>query len=149
MRQTMEEPTVSLGELVREAQAGDITSYEHLVIRFQASAFSQAFSILGDSHLAEDAVQDAFVEAFRRLNSLRTPEAYASWFHKVVFTACNRITRRRTMAVSSLEEAERIADPAESPAERLEREQQEQTVHLAIQALPDSLRMVTALFYIG
>ena len=149
MRQTMEEATVSLGELVREAQAGDITSYEHLVIRFQASAFSQAFSVLGDSHLAEDAVQDAFIEAYLKLSLLRTPEAFASWFHKIVFTACSRITRRRTLPTSSLEEAERIADTSENPAEHLEREQREQTVHLAIQALPDSLRVVTALYYIG
>jgi RNA polymerase sigma factor (sigma-70 family) len=145
----MEDRMTNLGELVRRAQGGDIGSYEDIVIRFQASAFSQAFSVLGDSHLAEDAVQDAFVEAYRKLGSLRTPEAFASWFHRIVFTACSRMKRRRTVLTSSLEEAEGIADPSESPADRLEREQREQTVHLAIQALPDSLRTVTALYYIG
>lgn len=149
MGQVMKDHSVSLSELVQQAQAGDITSYEHLVISFQASAFSQAFSVIGDSHLAEDAVQDAFVDAYQKLGTLRTPEAFASWFHKIVFTACSRITRRKTIPTSSLEEAERIADTSENPAERLEREQREQTVHLAIQALPDSLRTVTALYYIG
>ena len=145
----MEDRMKNLGELVRRAQNGDIGGYEHIVRRFQASAFSHAFSVLGDSHLAEDAVQDAFVEAYRNLGSLRTPEAFASWFYRIVFTACSRMRRRRTVLTSSLEEADRIADPSESPVERLERKQREQTVHLAIQSLPDSLRTVTALYYIG
>lgn len=149
MKHLVEGRIANLGELVQQAQAGDITSYEHIVIRFQASAFSQAFSVLGDSHLAEDAVQDAFIEAYRRLSSLRAPEAFASWFHRIVFTACSRIKRRRTVLTSPLEEAEEIADSGEHPAERLEREQREQAVHLAIQSLPDGLRMVTALYYIG
>lgn len=51
----MESSTVDLNEQVRQAQSGDVSSYEQIVRRFQASAFSQAFSILGDSHLAEDA----------------------------------------------------------------------------------------------
>jgi len=145
----VEDRVTDLGELVRQAQCGDISSYEHIVMRFQPSAFSQAFSILGDSHLAEDAVQDAFVEAYRKLSSLRTPEAFATWFRRIVFTACNRIKRRRAVSTSSLVEAERIADSSESAADRLEREQREHMVHLAIQALPDTLRMVTALYYIG
>ena len=149
MEQFMEDRMTSLGELVRRAQNGDIGSYEHIVRRFQASAFGHAFSVLGDSHLAEDAVQDAFVEAYRNLGSLRTPEAFASWFHRIVFTACSRIRRQRTLPTSSLEEASRIVDPSERPADQLEREERERTVHLAIQSLPDSLRTVTALYYIG
>ena len=66
--------------------------------RFQGSAFGRAFSILGDSHLAEDAVQDAFVEAFRNLGSLLAPEAFPSWFQRIVLTACNRITRQENFA---------------------------------------------------
>jgi phenylalanyl-tRNA synthetase alpha subunit len=54
-----------------------------------------------------------------------------------------------TVRTTSLEEAETVVDPSESLDEKLEREQREHTVHLAIQALPDNLRMVTALYYIG
>jgi DNA-directed RNA polymerase specialized sigma24 family protein len=87
----MENDLANLSEQVRRAQSGDISSYEQIVIRLQASAFSQAFSILGDSSLAEDAAQDAFVEAYRKLDSIQAPEAFVTWFRKVVFTACNRI----------------------------------------------------------
>ncbi len=149
----MENDLINLGECVRRARNGDVSSYEQIVKRFQAFAFSQAFSILGDSHLAEDAVQEAFLETYLKLGSLRTPEAFTTWFRRIVFTACSRITRRILIKPISLEgverEAEAIADPDENPAEQLERKDREQTVHLAVQNLPDNLRMVTALYYIG
>lgn len=138
-----------LSELVRQAQSGNVSSYEQIVRRFQASAFSQAFSNLGDSYLAEDAVQDAFVEAYRKLGSLRSPEAFSTWFRRVVLTACSRIRRRNTFLSISIEKAATLVDAGETPAERLERKEREHTVHLAIQSLPDNLRMVTALYYIG
>jgi DNA-directed RNA polymerase specialized sigma24 family protein len=90
----MENDLINLGECVRPAKNGDVNSYEQIVKRFQAFAFSQAFSLLGDSHLAEEAVQDAFLEAYLKLDSIRTPEAFAN---RIVFTTCNRITRRITV----------------------------------------------------
>ncbi len=145
----MERNFITLVEDVQRAINGDVYSYERIVKRLQASAFSQAFSILGDSHLAEDAVQEAFLEAYRKLGSLRTPEAFIIWFRRIVITACSRIRRRIIVVKTSFKAVEGIADSSESPAELLERKEREQTVHLAIQDLPDSLRMVTALYYIG
>ena len=139
----------NISELVSRAQAGDLASYEEIVRRFQASAFSRAFSILGDSHLAEDAVQDAFVDAFRNLGSLLAPEAFPSWFHRIVLTACNRITRKRTLPASSLTEAEIPEQTHVDPSDRIEREERDRMVHIAIQSLSDNLRMVTALYFIG
>lgn len=139
----------SIPELVRRAQAGDLDAYAELVRRFQGTAFGQAFTVLGDSHQAEDAVQDAFVQAHRQLASLQAPEAFARWFHRVVSSACNRIMRRRRVPVCPIEEAHGIRHAGAGPAERLERSERDRTVHAAVQALPDSLRMVTALHYIG
>ena len=140
----------SVSELVSRAQAGDLASYEEIVRRFQAWAFSRAFSILGDSHLAEDAVQDAFVEAFRNLGSLLAPEAFPSWFQRIVLTACNRITRKRALPASSLDPKRETPQRTDlDPSDRIEREERDRMVHIAIQSLSDNLRMVTALYFIG
>ena len=139
----------NISDLVSRAQAGDLASYEEIVRRFQAWAFSRAFSILGDSHLAEDAVQDAFVEAFRNLGSLLAPEAFPSWFQRIVLTACNRITRKRALPASSLDEAQISQRTDLDPSDRIEREERDRMVHIAIQSLSDNLRMVTALYFIG
>ena len=138
-----------VSQLVNKAQAGDLNSYEALVRRFEASAFGHAFSILGDSHLAQDAVQEAFIEAYRNLHSLKAPEAFATWFQTIVLTACNRMTRRKTVPTSPLEEVKERLQSEDDPINHIEHEQREQMVHYAIQSLPDSLRAVTGLYYIG
>ena len=63
--------------LVRAAQAGDALSFAELVRAYQDMAVAYATSILRDYHLAEDAAQEAFVEVYRELASLREPAAFA------------------------------------------------------------------------
>ena len=140
---------LNICDLVRRAQAEDIQSYEEIVRRFRSSAFGQAFARIGDSQLAEDAVQDAFIEAHLRLKSLAVPEAFPSWFRKVLVTACNRIARRKSVTAIPLNEAESAAAESESPSSQLEQMERDRLVHAAMQALPEGQRTVTALYYIG
>ena len=140
---------LNVGDLVRRAQAGDIESYEEIVRRFRASAFGQAFARLGDSQLAEDAVQDAFIETHLRLESLATPEAFPSWFRKVLVTACNRITRRRSVSTVPLSETEAVAEEGANLSNNLEKAERDHLVHAAIQALPGGQRTAAALYYIA
>ena len=58
-------------------------------------SYGYAYSLLRDAHLAEDAAQEAFVDAYRHLDDLRTPAAFPGWFRRVVFKHCDRITRGR------------------------------------------------------
>ena len=140
---------LNVGDLVRRAQAEDIQSFEEIVRRFRASAFGQAFASVGDSQLAEDAVQDAFIEAHLRLKSLAVPEAFPSWFRKVLVTACNRITRRKSVTTIPLNEAEFAAAESESPSSQLEQMERDRIVHAAMQTCPEGQRTVMALYYIG
>ena len=50
--------------LISRAQAGDLDAYGTIVRQFQDMAVGYAYSVLGDFHLAEDAVQEAFIEAY-------------------------------------------------------------------------------------
>jgi len=79
-------------KLVRQAQAGDLDAFSSLVRRYQNIAVGYAYSILQDFHLAEDATQEAFIEACRIIGQHRTPAAFASWFRRIVFKHCDRIT---------------------------------------------------------
>ena len=81
--------------LIMSAAAGDVCAFEQLVLRFQGMAVGYAFAILGDFHLAEDAAQEAFVEAYAKLASLREPRAFAGWLKRIVFKHCDRLTRRK------------------------------------------------------
>ncbi len=68
-------------------------AFSEIVHRFQDIAVGYAYSIIGDSQLAEDAAQEAFVEAWSSLHQLNEPRAFAGWFRQIVFTKSRRILR--------------------------------------------------------
>jgi RNA polymerase sigma factor (sigma-70 family) len=132
-----------LASLVIRARAGHLDAYGEIVRRFQDMAYGYAYSLLGDFHLAEDAAQEAFIEAYIRLAELREPAAFPGWFRRVVFKHCDRITRRKRAHTVPLEEDMLIGTP-EPPLTEL-REQ----VLEAVRNLPERERETTTLFYIN
>ena len=138
-----------LTSLVRAAQTGDSLAFAELVRAFQDMAVAYATAILRDYHWAEDAVQEAFVEAHRELPNLREPAAFAAWFRTIIFKHCDRITRRKRPPLTSLEAALEVASPELSPQEVLEKGALQQSVYEAIAALSDSERQVVLLYYMG
>ena len=145
------EQTGSLASRAASAstRAQRIEAYGRLVERFRDMACGYAFSILGDFHLAEDAAQEAFVTAFEKLRELAEPDAFPGWFRRIVWSACGRITRRRTPPAVPLAAAARVPSEMPEPHERLERKELRERVLEAIRQLPADQREVTALFYIN
>lgn len=135
--------------LVRAAQAGDEPAFAELVRAYQDMAVAYAASILSDYHLAEDAAQEAFVEAYRALPSLREPAAFAAWFRTIIFKHCDRLTRRKRHPVTGLEAALEVAAPEPSPHETLEARATQQSVREAMAVLSDTERQVVLLYYLG
>jgi RNA polymerase sigma-70 factor (ECF subfamily) len=84
----------SLENLVRRAQAGDRIAFGEIVHRLSRRAVGTAHLITGDFHAGEEAAQDAFVTAFRRLSSLRDPLAFSAWFGRILARAASRARRR-------------------------------------------------------
>jgi RNA polymerase sigma factor (sigma-70 family) len=135
--------------LVRAAQAGDGPAFAELVRSYQDIAVAYAAAILGDYHLAEDAAQEAFVEAYRKLPSLREPAAFAGWFRTIIFKYCDRVTRRKRPPITNLDAALEVASPEPSPHEILESQDTAMSIREAIAALPDAERQVVLLYYMG
>lgn len=136
----------SYESLVQAAQQDDQAAFDELVVRFQAAAREWAFQALGDTHLAEDAVQEAFLLAYRQIHQLREPTAFPAWLRRIVVSQCHRITRRRTL-ITPLDE-DTSADDEHDPAEAVENRELVDTLRRAVQGLPAGERAVTELFYI-
>jgi RNA polymerase sigma-70 factor (ECF subfamily) len=80
--------------LVLAAKAGDAGSFEALVRRHIDRMYGVARLMLRDPDLAEDAVQGAFVRAWRDLGALREPSRFEAWLHTLVIRACYDEARR-------------------------------------------------------
>ena len=57
--------------LIQDAQKGDLDAFNTLILHYQDSVFNTALRILGDDDLAADVTQDAFISAFKSINSFR------------------------------------------------------------------------------
>jgi RNA polymerase sigma factor (sigma-70 family) len=135
--------------LAQAAQRGDEYAFATLVRALQDIAVAYAASILRDYHLAEDAAQEAFVEAYRELANLREPAAFQAWFRKILFKHCDRLTRRKQRPLTDLDSARTAAAPSPSPYEELEQRENQAALWQAIAALSEAERAVVLLYYMG
>ena len=93
-----------LEELVVRAQAGDLDAFGRLVQQTQAMAYAVAKGVLRDSGLAEDAAQDAYLRAFRRLADLEDPASFAGWLRRIVITIALNMRRARRVTFLPLDD---------------------------------------------
>ncbi len=75
---------VADGALVRRTLAGDKRAFDELVVRYQRSAVAVSFRLLGKTDDALEVVQDSFLKAYRSLDTLQKPEAFAGWLMRIV-----------------------------------------------------------------
>jgi len=138
-----------LARLVRRAQAGDGVACDGIVRQFQDRAVGYAYSVLGDWHGAEDAAQDAFLQAFLDLPTLRDAAAFPAWLRRLVFKHCDRRTRKRQVPTLPLDAARGVAGAGGDPVRAVEEAERRTQVWDAIQTLPEHERTSVILFYIG
>jgi RNA polymerase sigma-70 factor, ECF subfamily len=75
-------------DLVERARRADREAFAVLVHQVSDSLYAVAFRILRDTGLAEDALQNALVLAWRRLPKLRDPDRFEAWIHRILVHAC-------------------------------------------------------------
>src|SRR6266852_95622 len=124
-------------------------AFDQIVRQYQDLAYGYAYAVLGEFELAEDAAQEAFLTAWRSLDQLREPEAFPGWLKRIVLTQCSRLTRGKQVDLVPLEAAIELPSPGPDPYRAAEQSELRARVSAEVQALPESERVVTTLFYIS
>lgn len=108
------------GALVRRVLAGDSAAYAGLVARFRDRLGRYAMRMLGNSADAEEAVQDAFVRAYRSLARCTTPERFGAWLFGILVNRCRTLGAQRARRERSVVQEEAAVQRAsvEHTAER-------------------------------
>jgi RNA polymerase sigma factor (sigma-70 family) len=131
-------------ELIRAVLGGDQAAFAELVRRYERAAWATAWKVLRDYHAAQDATQDAFVEAYRRLGQLRSPDHFGVWLLRITRREALRAARRRGQA-RPLDSAGHVAVAASAGPPTSEAED----LLEAIGRLPEHERLVVALRYLN
>jgi len=96
-------------EAIKRCQQGDREVFRHLVERYQKRAVAHALAILFNRDDAEDAVQEAFIDAFRAIGTFDTSRTFYQWFYVLLRNRCYKMTARRRLT-ESIDEAV-LVDP--------------------------------------
>src|SRR5215204_4699186 len=99
------------------AQQGDQGAFGQLVTRHQRRAYAVARAIVLNHEDAEDAVQEAFLHAYRALDRFRTDQPFGAWLHRIVANAALDVARRKKVRDAD-ELGDSLAAPFYDPAER-------------------------------
>ena len=136
-------------QLVEAALAGDSAAFGALVTRYQDRLFNTLLRVVGSHEDAADAVQDAFVQAYTKLESFRGASRFYTWLYRIAMNvALSRQRRRRPTA--SLDYAKESVgdeplDAAESPEEAVLSQERIAHVQAALADLGEEHRTILVL----
>jgi RNA polymerase sigma-70 factor, ECF subfamily len=128
-------------DLVLAAQRGEREAFSELVRRHQRRAYAVARSIVTNHEDAEDAVQEAFLHAYKAIDRFLPDQAFGAWLHRIVANAALDATRRRKVRDAD-ELPETVSSPFRDPAEGSELRRR---LKEALDTLPERQRSVIVL----
>src|SRR5262245_22903082 len=138
--------------LVERAQRGDHAAFEELVRRTSRLVFARLYLETGDTHQAEDLLQETLLIAFRTIGQLAHVERFRSWLLRIAQNIAIDAGRRRTVQKRALErEANKLRINGESvpgPDEEVENEEMRQKVLVILRSMPEEYRLPLTLRYL-
>jgi RNA polymerase sigma-70 factor (ECF subfamily) len=138
-------------QLVRMAQGGDTRAFDELVVRYRDRVFRLAFKILRHEDDAAEAMQDAFLSAFRGLKNFKAESTFSTWLYRIATNASLMKYRKRRDNLVSLEQSQspnedaeplQLVDWTQRPEEELLNSETRTVMEQAVDRLPEDLRTV-------
>ena len=143
-------------ELIQSVLSGDEAAFSALVRKYQKGVHALAWRKIGDFHIAEEITQDTFLQAHKKLTSLKNPSQFAGWLYVIADRLCRAWFRKKQPNMQSLEAIsdETLEKTAYSHYVCKQREDtavehQREIVQRLMAKLPESERTVMVLHYLG
>lgn len=142
--------------LISDALHGDLDAFNRLVLAYQDLAFNVAYRMLNDEDLAADAVQNAFISAYKNLRTYRGG-SFKAWVLRMVTNGCydelRRQKRRPTVALEpvnrvdgeEMESTEWLRSDDPSPQDAFDTAELEHALQHCLESLPMDFRAVVVL----
>ncbi|MCY4552723.1 MAG: sigma-70 family RNA polymerase sigma factor, partial [Candidatus Poribacteria bacterium] len=143
-------------QLIHSVLSGDDAAFDVLVEKYEKGVHALAWRKIGDFHDAEEITQDAFLQAYKKLSTLKNPHQFAGWLYVIANRLCIDWLRKQKPEIQSLEDTP--VEDIEEISYRYHVSQQQQTrnaehhheiVKKLLSKLPESERTVVTLYYLG
>ena len=146
--------TAADAELVRSAQEGESRAFDELVLRYRDKVYRLAYKILRHEDDAAEALQDAFMSAFRGIKNFKVESTFSTWLYRIATNASLMKYRRRREGHVSLEQSQspdgsgeplQIPDWSAQPLGDLLNSETREVMEEGVAKLPEELRTVFVL----
>ena len=140
-------------DLITAVLGGEPERFAELIAPYERRVYLAAFTLLRSEPDAEDAAQEAFLKAFRHLNTFRFESRFSTWLLRIAFNeAMMRLRHQNGLQMESLSEYEdsgyeplQLASWDEIPSDALERKELRDELSRALAAIPEKYRQVLVL----
>ncbi|MBM3322551.1 sigma-70 family RNA polymerase sigma factor [candidate division WOR-3 bacterium] len=141
-------------ELVRRAQAGNSEAFEELVRRYERKVYNIAYRLLGNEQDASEALQDAFLRAYRFLSKFQFKSSFYTWLYRIATNvSLSKLRGRERVETVSLDQtvgdsgevALEIPDYKYAPERLMQQRELRQALQDAVDELPEDYRSVVVL----
>lgn len=124
-------------QLVEAALAGDRDAYGHLLNRHQDRLFHSMSAMTGSCSVAEEIVQEAFINAFLKLHTMRHESGFYTWLFRIALNLRRKNMRhyQRETQINESHFEEPVTEPSDSPHQQLVRAEERAQVMSGIQRL--------------
>ncbi|MBM3180275.1 MAG: sigma-70 family RNA polymerase sigma factor [Chloroflexi bacterium] len=133
-------------QAIQRLKNNDIGGLEFLVMRYQVKAVHTAYLITRDLGLAEDVVQDSFLQAYRSINGFDAARPFEPWFMRSVVNASVKVMQKSARQVQVGDDAEelfsQLAERVESVESQVESSEVQSQIWDAMQKLSPRQRAV-------
>ena len=135
--------------LIYRAQSGDEGAFADLMRSYHAFVYAIVVGVVDNSHDTEEVVQDAFLNAYQGLRQLEDTTKFKSWLAEITRNCVRQWLRKQRGETVSLEDvSEEMLQTADSPDERLTRQEQRELIRRTMETLPQKDRDIARAFYL-
>jgi RNA polymerase sigma-70 factor (ECF subfamily) len=139
-------------QLIEQFIGGQTEAFGTLVLRHQDRLFNSLLRVVGSRDEASDIAQDAFLNAYRKIESFRGDAAFYSWLFRIAMNVALTRKRKQKRAPTSLDAIQDAAgdqtvdqNPSSRPSSRMELTERQQAVRAALDSLSEEFRIVMVL----
>lgn len=125
-------------ELIQAAQRGSESAFTELLAPLERKLYCTAFSIVGNSHDAEDAWQNTVLKAWQQLRKLKSPKMFNLWVTRILLNEATNILRKRSRTPVPYEYLPEMEAPAQDVEQFLAVQEQ-------LQRIPEHQRQAVVL----
>lgn len=137
-------------ELIAASVSGRNQAFDQLVLRYQDRLFNALLKLLRDREEARDVVQETFVTAWQKLAGFRGEAGFYSWLFRIAYNTAMSRRRKKKLKMTSTDHGPPHQSPEDwhpesRPSHHLELNEQQHSVHVALEHLPEEYRTVLVL----